>query len=138
LQVSWATAHGSATSPADFTASSGTVSLTKTGAFKVVSVSVAGDAIDETNETFVVNLTNLTGSPGQIGDPQGLATITDDDPLPVLSVNDVTLTEGDAGTTTATFNVTLSAASGKAVTVGWVAPTTAPSSRATSRPRPAR
>jgi hypothetical protein len=119
LQVSWSTAPGSAVTPADFTASSGTISLTKNAPSKVVSVPVAGDAIDEANETFVVNLTNLVGSPGQIGDAQGLATITDDDPLPLLSVNDVTVTEGDAGTTTATFNVTLSAASGKTVTVDW-------------------
>jgi large repetitive protein len=119
LQVSWATAPGSATTPADFAASSGTVSLTKTGGSKVVSVPVAGDAIDEPNETFVVNLTNLTGSPGRIGDAQGLATITDDDPLPVLAVNDVTVTEGNAGTTTATFTVTLSAASGRVVTLDW-------------------
>jgi hypothetical protein len=34
-------------------------------------------------------------------------------------VNDVAVTEGNAGTTTATFTVSLSAASGKTVTVGW-------------------
>jgi hypothetical protein len=119
LQVSWATAPGSATTPADFAASSGTVSLTKTGGSKVVSVPVAGDAIDEPNETFVVNLTNLTGSPGRIGDAQGLATITDDDAAPTLSINDVTVTEGNVGTTTATFTVTLSTASGRAVTLDW-------------------
>ena len=119
LQVSWATAPGSATSPADFTASSGTVSLTKTGASKVVTVPVAGDATDEANETFVVNLTNLVGSPGQIGDAQGVATITDNDPLPALSVNDVTVIEGNAGTSTATFTASLSAVSGNAVTFNW-------------------
>jgi large repetitive protein len=120
LQVSWATASGSATSPADFTASSGTVSLTKTSASKVVSVPVVGDAINEANETFVVNLSNLTGGPpGVIGDAQGVATITDNDPVPVLSVNDVSVTEGNAATTMATFTVTLSAASGRAVTFNW-------------------
>ena len=119
LQVSWASASGSATSPADFTASSGTISLTKTSASKVVSVPVIGDAINEANETFVVNLSNLVGSSGTIGDAQGVATITDNDPLPVLSVNDVSVTEGNAGTTTATFTVTLSAASGRPVTFNW-------------------
>jgi Calx-beta domain-containing protein len=119
LQVSWATASGSATAPADFTAASGTVSLTKNAPSKVVSVSVVGDALNETNETFVVNLTNLVGSPGKIGDAQGVATITDNDPVPVLSVNDVSVTEGNALTTTAMFTVTLSAASGRAVTFNW-------------------
>ena len=105
--------------PADFTASSGTVSLTKSGASKVVSVPVIGDALNEANETFVVNLSNLVGASGRIGDAQGVATITDNDPLPVLSVNDVSVTEGNAGTTAATFTVTLSAASGRAVTFNW-------------------
>lgn len=119
LQVSWATASGSATAPADFTVSSGTVSLTKNSPSKVVSVPVVGDALNEPNETFMVNLTNLVGSPGKVGDAQGVGTITDDDPVPVLSVNDVSVTEGNAGTTTATFTATLSAASGKTVTFDW-------------------
>ena len=119
LQVSFATAAGSATSPADFTAASGTAALTKNVPSRVVSVPVIGDALNEANETFVMNLTNLVGSPGTIGDAQGVATITDNDPVPVLSVNDVSDTEGNAGTTTATFTVTLSAASGRSVTFNW-------------------
>jgi large repetitive protein len=119
LQVSWATASGSATAPADFTAASGAVSLTKTSASKVISVLVLGDALNEPNETFSVNLTNLVASSGRIGDAQGVATITDDDPVPVLSVNDASVTEGNAATRTATFMVTLSAASGKTVTFDW-------------------
>jgi Calx-beta domain len=119
LQVSWATAPGSAATPADYTSSSGTVSLTRVFSSRVVSVPVVGDVLDESNETFVVDLSNLVGTPGQIGDAQGLATITDDDPLPALSVNDVSVTEGNSGSTTATFDVSLSAASAKTVTVDW-------------------
>ncbi len=119
LQVSWATAPGSASAPGDFTSSSGTVSLTKSAASKVIGVPIVGDATDEPNETFVVNLTTLVGSPGQIGDPQGVGTITDNDAPPTLSVNDVSVTEGNAGTTTATFTVSLSATSGNVVTFDW-------------------
>ena len=119
LQVSWATAPGSASAPGDFTSSSGTVSLTKAATSRIVSVPIAGDVTDEPTETFVVNLSSLTGSPGQIGDPQGVGTITDDDAPPTLSVNDVAVTEGNAGTTTATFTVSLSAASGNVVTFDW-------------------
>ncbi len=119
LQVSWATAPGSATAPADFTSSSGTVSLTKTTSTRVVTVPVAGDASDEPNETFVVNLSNLVGSPGRIDDAQGVATITDDDAPPLLSVDDVSVTEGDAGTSMVTFTASLSAVSGNAVTFNW-------------------
>jgi hypothetical protein len=119
LQVSWATAPGSASAPGDFTTSSGTVSLTKSASSKVIGVPIVRDATDEPNETFVVNLTTLVGTPGQIGDPQGVGTITDDDAPPTLSVNDVSVTEGNAGTTTATFTVSLSATSGNVVTFDW-------------------
>jgi large repetitive protein len=118
LQVSWATAPGSA-SAADFTSSSGTASLTKTTPTRVVSVPVIGDPSDEPIETFVVNLSNLTGSPGSILDAQGVATITDDDAPPLLSVNDASVTEGNAGPTTATFTASLSTASGNPVTFNW-------------------
>ena len=39
--------------------------------------------------------------------------------LPTLSINDVTITEGNSGTATATFTVTLSAASSQTVTVAY-------------------
>ena len=42
-----------------------------------------------------------------IADAQGLGTITDDDAAPTLSIGDVTVTEGDSGTTTPTFTVSL-------------------------------
>jgi hypothetical protein len=119
LQVDWATAPGSATAPADFTSSSGTISLTKSASSRVVTVPVIGDASDEPNETFVVNLSNLTGSPGSILDAQGVATITDDDAPPLVSVNDTSVIEGNAGTTTATFIASLSAPSANAVTFNW-------------------
>ena len=42
-----------------------------------------------------------------------------DDPLPELSIDDVTLAEGDSGTVTATFTVTLSAPSDQIVAVAF-------------------
>ena len=62
---------------------------------------VNGDLLDEANETYFVNLTNPTNA--TIADGQGLGTITDDDPMPALSIGDVTVIEGDAGTVDATF-----------------------------------
>ena len=52
-------------------------------------------------------------------DGQGIGTITNDDAAPTLSINDVAVAEGNAGTTTLGFTVTLSAASGQTVTVGY-------------------
>src|SRR5213075_2869346 len=72
---------------------------------------------DETNETLFVNLTNPINV--TITDAQGLGTITDDDVAPSLSINDVTVTEGNSGSSNATFTVTLSAVSGLTVTVDY-------------------
>ncbi|HYY07619.1 MAG TPA: Calx-beta domain-containing protein, partial [Actinomycetota bacterium] len=119
LQVSWATANGTATTPADYTASSGVVTLSRTVGEQTVTVPVAGDTLDEANETFVVNLSNLVGTPGTIADAQGVATITDNDAAPTLSIGDATVTEGNSGTTTAPFTLSLSPASGQAVSVNW-------------------
>ncbi len=48
-----------------------------------------------------------------------MATITDDDGPPGLSVDNATVTEGNSGTTNANFTVSLSPASGKTVTVNY-------------------
>ena len=66
-------------------------------------VTVNGDLTIEQNETFIVNVTNVTGA--SIGDGQGLGTIVNDD-SPSLSVNDVATNEGNTGTTTFAFTVT--------------------------------
>ena len=82
---------------------------------QTVTVQVQGDLLDEIDETFFVNLTSPTNA--TILDGQGIGTITDDDDAPTISINDVTVTEGNAGTTSATFTISLSAASGQTVTV---------------------
>src|SRR5205823_2075147 len=66
-------------------------------------------------ETFTVSVSAPANA--VIARARGTGTIVDDDPLPGLSINNVTWTEGNSGTTSYTFMVTLSAASGQAVTV---------------------
>ena len=63
------------------------------------------------DETFLVNLSNLAagGRNVTLADSQGQGKITNDDSAS-LSVNDVMLAEGNAGTTSYTFTVTLGAA----------------------------
>src|SRR5439155_10481398 len=70
-------------------------------------VTVNGDTNIEGDETFFVNVTNVTGATVMKG--QGTGTIKNDD-TPSLSINDITLSEGDGGTTAFTFTVTLSPA----------------------------
>ena len=67
-----------------------------------------GDLLDEIDETFNLNLSVPVNA--TIADGSGLGTITDDDALPALAVNDVTISEVDSGSTNANFTVTLSAA----------------------------
>src|SRR5439155_14384184 len=52
-----------------------------------------------------------------IADSRGVVTIQENDPLPGISINDISVTEGNSGTKTATFTLTLSAVSGRNVTV---------------------
>ncbi len=117
LSVDYATADGTASSPADYVPASGTVNFAAGETSKTVSVLVNGDQLDEIDETFTLSLSN--GVNVTIGDGSGLGTISDDDPLPALTIDDVTVAEGDSGTIAANFTVTLSAASGRPVTVNY-------------------
>jgi uncharacterized repeat protein (TIGR01451 family) len=68
-------------------------------------VSVNGDTTLETNETFLVNVTNVSGA--TVADGVGAGTIQNDD-SPALSVSDVSQSEGNSGTTAFSFTVTSS------------------------------
>ena len=81
-----------------------------------LSVPVYGDVLDEANESFFVN---LDASGATIADGQAVGTILDDDPAPSVVINDVLVTEGDSGTTPASFTLSLSAPSGQTVAVGY-------------------
>ncbi len=117
VTVPYSTVNGSATAPADYVAASGTLTFTPGITVQTVTVVVQGDSLDEPNENYFVNL----GSPVNAGlaDSQGVGTINDNDLPPTLSLNDVTVTEGNVGTVNAVFTATLSTASGLTVTVAY-------------------
>ncbi|MEA2558676.1 MAG: uncharacterized protein QOH06_180 [Acidobacteriota bacterium] len=103
-----ATADGTATQPGDYTQKALTGQTIPAGSSTYsFTVLVNGDTTPETNETFLVNVTNITGA--NVTDGQGQGTIQNDDAAPNLTINDVSLNEGNAGTTTFTFTVSLSA-----------------------------
>ena len=81
-----------------------------------ITVPIAGDTLDENDETFSVTLSNPSGA--QPGTPPGTGTIVDNDPSPTVSINDVTIAEG-TGTVNAVLTVSLSTASGRSVTVNY-------------------
>jgi len=113
-----ATANGTATAGVDYVAQSLTSQTIPAGSSTYTfTVQVNGDTLNEPSETFFVNVTGVTNA--VVVDGQGVGTIVNDDPLPSLSIDDVTVVEGNSGTTNAVFTVTLSAASGQTVTVNY-------------------
>jgi len=121
VSVNYATANDTAIAGSDYTAKSGTLSFNPGQTSKTFSVPIIGDTLDETNETFKVNLSQANNA--TIADGQGIGTIIDnDDSTPVLSqlsINNVSVTEGDSGTKNATFTVNLSDASTQTVSVNY-------------------
>jgi glucose/arabinose dehydrogenase len=115
VTVSYATADGSALSGSDYVPTSGVVTFVPGDTSEPVTVTLVNDAVVEADETFALNLSGASGAP--IGDAQGIATILNDDPQPTVTISDAMVVEGNAGPTTATFTVSLSAASGQTVTV---------------------
>jgi hypothetical protein len=81
---------------------------------RVYTVQVAADLLDEDDETFLLSLSGVQNA--AVGHGQGLATIVDNDPLPVLSLQPVTVPEGTGSTSQALFRAVLTPASGR-----WVA-----------------
>lgn len=117
ITVNYATADGSATAGSDYTAASGTVTLSAGQTTQSINVTINGDTAFESNETFNVNLS----SPGNatISDNQGSGTITNDDTQPTIAINDISINEGNSGTTNAEFTVSLSNASSQTITVNF-------------------
>ncbi len=116
VTVSYATANGTAIAGTDYQAVSGTLTFAPGAQSRTVSVPVIGDAVDEGNKSFALNLAAPLNA--VVTDGQGLATILDDDG-PALSVGDATVTEGSAGTTDVQFAVSLASAPAVTTTVAY-------------------
>ena len=118
VTVNFETADGTAKAGSDYTETSGTLTFTAGQPTKTISVSTVDDDAQESDERFMVTLRNPDGA--TLDDHTGEGTIRDNDDggggsLPTLSVGDAAVVEGD----TATFRVTLSAASENVVTVSY-------------------
>lgn len=115
VTIDYATSNGTATAGADYAATSGTLTFANGETSKTFTIPILEDALNEASETFNINLSNPTGG-AMLGTPSAsIVTISDNDPFPSASINDITVNEGDAGLTNAAFTVTLSAASGRIV-----------------------
>jgi len=113
ITVQYWTTAGTAKPGQDYQTVNGTLTIPPGQPGGTISVPVLGDAAFETDETFTVNLTNATG--GTILRGQATGTIHNDDPLPLLSVQD-----GSGSAPSVTMTIELSAASELPVTVSYM------------------
>ncbi|RIK82793.1 MAG: hypothetical protein DCC68_05345 [Planctomycetota bacterium] len=106
VTVQFATTAGNASAGTDYTSTSGTLTFAQGTTTQTISVPIAGDTIPEPNETFTVTLSNPTNA--SLSDATATGTITNDDGTPPsLAIGDMSLVEGDSGTTNIVFTVTL-------------------------------
>jgi photosystem II stability/assembly factor-like uncharacterized protein len=118
VSVSYSNGIGNgAQSGKDYQPFSGTLTFAPGVTSQTFAVAIIGDALDEGNEWFTVNLSNPVNAVALI--PHPTVFITDDDDAPTVSIEDVSIVEGNSATITAVFNVTLSGASGKIVRVNY-------------------
>lgn len=117
VTVNYTTANNSASAGTDYVATNGTLTFAPGQTSKAISVTINGDTTLESNESFFVNLSGPVNA--TIGDDQGVGTIVNDDGLPAISINDVSVAEGNSGTTNAIFTVSLSNTTTQTVTVNY-------------------
>ena len=112
VTVDYTTVMGSA-NPDDYSRQSDTLSFAPHATSRTIRVPTTDDNVFEGSENFTVKLSNPSGA--TLTDDVGMGTISDNDPLPRLSVGDATVEEGE----TARFEVTLSPAPARTVTVDY-------------------
>lgn len=128
ITVQFATSDGptpAAVAGSDYTGSTGTLTLAAGTTTGTITVTTLDDVLNEVAEMFTITLSTPTigGSPapaGTLGASTGIGTINDNDAQPSLAISGApVLVEGNTGTVPATFTVTLSAPSGRTVTVAY-------------------
>lgn len=112
VRVDFRTVDGSAVSTTDYIAQTGTLIFAPGVTSRTIRVQVYGDLLDEYDESFNVELVNVTGA--QLMDATGTAMVLDNDLPPGLSISDLAKPEGsDLNATLFEFILNLSAPSGK-------------------------
>jgi hypothetical protein len=110
VTVAYATANGSgstgATSPADYTQTSGTLTFLDGETSKMISIPIIDDSISEIQKFFSVSLSNPTGG-ATLGNQSSTQISIGDDDAPTIVINDIQVTEGNSGITNAVFTVSL-------------------------------
>ena len=101
----------------DYQFASGTLTIPPKTLTGTITVLVNGDTKFEANETYAVNLSSPVNA--TIASGQGFGIISNDDFQPTVSIADVKVIEGNAGTVDAVLKVSLTNASYQVITVGY-------------------
>jgi len=116
VTVNYATSDQTALSSSDYQATSGQITFTPGITLNTIEVAITGDSLFEADETFVVNLSDPLEA--TIAKGSGEGTIANDDSQAQISINDVSLIEGNTNTI-AQFVVSLDSTSDQTVTVNY-------------------
>jgi hypothetical protein len=120
VTVDYSTANGTAdVTNDDYIGQNGRITFAPGATSKLITVLANGDTRNEADETFTVVLNNPQNATLKSGQSSGQTTINNDDAVPTISIGDVSKAEGNSGNTAFVFQVTLSALSGKQVTVAY-------------------
>ena len=118
VTINFATSDGTAVHGSDYAGYTGSITVPAGETYAVIPVPVFGDTLAEADETLHVSLTAAVGAVIDVGDAVG--TILNDDPLPQLTVNDLSVVEGNPGSPSeAVFTVSMTAPSGQTVSVAY-------------------
>ena len=135
VNVVYATADGTAQAGVDYIAvAPTTLSFAAGQVTQTVAVTVNAEPAGAFLKTFTVNLSSPTGAP--IAGGQGMGTILGPNALPAIVISPATVIAGPGGPTTATFTVSLTAASPQPVTVDYATADGTARPAATTPPHP--
>ena len=118
--VNLTTTPGAGVTSSDYILSTNSITIAAGTTTGTATITAEDNSLDAPDKTVTVSAT-ATNTQGVSSDPITPVTliITDDDAASSLSIDSPSVTEGNSGTTTLTFTVTLSPASGQTVAVNW-------------------
>jgi hypothetical protein len=111
IAVSFTTTSGTARADVDYVTTLGSVVIPAGATSGTISVAVKGDTLYETTESFTVKISS-TDALVAVG--SAAVSIKNDDKAPIVSVANVSMAEGNSGTTSMKFTARLSVTTGVA------------------------
>lgn len=118
ITVAYATGSDTAISGVDFNGSSGILTFLPGQTNRSIAVPIRGDTIFEDTEYFFITLSNPTNA--ILDRSRATVVINDNEAFPTVNILNVSVREGNSGTTNIAFRINLTPASAFPVTVRYV------------------